>query len=86
MPSVADADVAHTQGKSVYCSVDGSECNGPKLEADTLADWQPVQLPLYQWHWNDVGSSYRIIVTERNVSQPNFTHSNATINVILLSQ
>jgi len=25
-------------------SMDGSECNGPKLEADTLAYRQPVQL------------------------------------------
>jgi len=24
--------------------MDDSECNGPELEADTLADWQPVQL------------------------------------------
>jgi len=28
-------------------SMDGSECNGPKLEADALADRQPVQLTPY---------------------------------------
>jgi len=31
--------------KVIRCaSMDDSECNGPELEADTLADWQPVQL------------------------------------------
>ena len=39
---MVDADAAHTQAKSVC-----SECNGPELEADTLADRQPVQLTPY---------------------------------------
>jgi len=38
---VVDADAAHKQGKSV----NQSGCNGRELEADTLTDWQPVQLP-----------------------------------------
>jgi len=35
-----------TRKVSRCASVDGSECNGPELEveADTLADRQPVQL------------------------------------------
>jgi len=41
---MVDADAAHTQGKSVCQYMDSSECDGPELEADTLADRQPVQL------------------------------------------
>jgi len=33
-----------TRKVSQCTSVDGSECNGPELEANTLADWQPVVL------------------------------------------
>jgi len=44
--SMVDANAAHTVTRKVNrcASVDGSECNGPELEADTLADQQPVQL------------------------------------------
>jgi len=42
---MVDADAAHTQGKLV-CQYGwlGTECNGTELEADMLADRQPVQL------------------------------------------
>jgi len=33
-----------TRKVSRCASMDGSECNGPELEADTLVDRQPVQL------------------------------------------
>ena len=33
-----------TRKLSRCTSVDGSECSGPELEADMLADQQPVQL------------------------------------------
>jgi len=33
-----------TRTVSRCASMDGSECNGPELEADTLVDRQPVQL------------------------------------------
>jgi len=44
--SMVDANAAHTVTRKVNrcASVHGSECNGPELEADTLADRQPVQL------------------------------------------
>ena len=42
VPSMVDADTAHTQGKSVCLCQYG--CNGPELKADTLVDRQPVQL------------------------------------------
>jgi len=39
---------------SWYPRVDGSECNGPELEVDMLANRQPVQLLLQLTDWNKV--------------------------------
>jgi len=52
-------DSAICSPKSQYPSVDGSELNGPELEIDTLANWQPVKLPAQlngtrmKWHLNN---------------------------------
>jgi len=52
---MVDADTAHTQGKSVcQYGMDGSECNGPELEADNGGLAANAADAVGQWHWKDV--------------------------------
>jgi len=61
---VVGVDASHTVTREVSrcSSTDGSECNGPELEVDTMTDREPVQCSC---RWSSVALEMNDVMLEK---------------------